>query len=125
MTLSLDNGLTEYVLGCRILRWEWLELTLHHEISPTTIILINSNPYFYRGSLRNADPTVWGLKSPDAVDPKAKIQPTAADLRAKYIENMKRYCIRASLDRLYYNANLQVQILQNRIQTHTRLRSVH
>ena len=62
--MSAENGLTEYSLGSRILRWDW-------------------------GVLSNPE-VAMTLKYADAVDPKAKIQPTAADLRAKYIENIKR-----------------------------------
>lgn len=62
--VSADNELSEYVMGCRIFKWDCARL--------------------------DAPPAAWGLKSPDVVDPKAKVQPTAADLRAKYLENVPK-----------------------------------
>lgn len=63
--LSTDNSLLEYCLGSRILRWDSAALSL-------------------------PAPSSWALKFADVHDPKAKVQPTAADLRAKYIENINR-----------------------------------
>lgn len=64
MTLKTfaDNDLAEYVLGSRIIYW------------------IN-------GCL-NSPPAAWGLQAPDVLDPKAKIPPTALELRSKYLDNI-------------------------------------
>lgn len=57
-----DNNLAEYVLGCRVMWWEQAMLA-----SP---------------------PHPWSLHAPDVIDPKAKVPPTAAELRTKYLENI-------------------------------------
>jgi len=57
-----DNDLAEYVLGSRIIYW------------------IN-------GCI-SSPPATWGLQAPDVVDPKAKIPPTALELRTKYLDNI-------------------------------------
>jgi hypothetical protein len=62
--LASDNDFAEYVMGCKILRWEGAQL--------------------------RSPPAAWGLHAIDVIDPKAKVPPTAADLRAKYLENMAR-----------------------------------
>lgn len=63
--MQSDNDLAEYVMGGLFLNWSSASLKLsasHHK---------------------------WGLHAIDVVDPKAKIQPTAAELRAKYLTNIK------------------------------------
>lgn len=64
MTLKTfaDNDLAEYVLGSRIMYW------------------IN-------GCI-DRPPAAWGLQAPDVLDPKAKIPPTALELRSKYLDNI-------------------------------------
>ena len=64
MTLKTfaDNDLAEYVLGSRIIYW------------------IN-------GCIESP-PAAWGLQAPDVLDPKAKIPPTALELRSKYLDNI-------------------------------------
>lgn len=57
-----DNNLAEYVLGCKVIWWE--SATLH-------------NP-----------PHTWALHAADVIDPKAKVPPTAAELRTKYLANI-------------------------------------
>ncbi len=64
MKITADNEMAQFVQGCRILKWENATL-----ISP---------------------PAAWGLKSPDVIDPKAKVPPTAAELRSRYIENIPK-----------------------------------
>ena len=65
MSIVCDNDLAEYCLGCRVLQWDW-------------------------GTLACPSAANWGIKYADVLDPKAKVQPTAADLRAKYLENMNK-----------------------------------
>jgi tetratricopeptide (TPR) repeat protein len=63
--MQSDNDLAEYVMGGLFLNWSSSSLKLsasHHQ---------------------------WGLHAPDVVDAKAKIQPTVAELREKYLENIK------------------------------------
>ncbi|RYH22216.1 hypothetical protein EON65_19570 [archaeon] len=57
-----DNELSAYTLGSKVVRWQ--------------------------GALLTSPPPAWSLHAADVVDPKAKVQPTAADLRAKYFENI-------------------------------------
>ncbi len=63
-SVTADNCLAEYVLAAKFLRWE-------------------------SASLR-APPVSWSLHAADVIDPKAKVPATAADLRAKYLENIAR-----------------------------------
>lgn len=63
-TLSADNNLAEYVMGATLLRWSG-------------------------ASLVNA-PASWGLHYADVIDPKAKVPPTADELRKKYLENIAK-----------------------------------
>lgn len=62
--ISADNDFAEYVLGCKVFQW--------------------------LGATFAAPPAVWGLHAPDVTDPKAKVQPTEADLRTKYLDNINR-----------------------------------
>lgn len=63
--VACDNDMAEYLLGCSVFRWE--------------------------GAACNTIPsTNWSLKAPDVVDPKAKVQPTAEDLRKKYLDNIAK-----------------------------------
>lgn len=64
MKISSDNDFAEYALGSKVLQWESAQL-----LSP---------------------PAAWGLHAIDVIDPKAKVPPTAADLRAKYLENINK-----------------------------------
>lgn len=59
-----DNQLAEYTLGCRSITWQSAKLT--------------------------CPPPAWALHYADVIDPKAKVPPTPADLRTKYIENITR-----------------------------------
>lgn len=59
---SADNCLAEHVLACKVLRWE--SAALQHP------------------------PASWSLHAADVVEPKAKVQPTPADLRARYLDNV-------------------------------------
>jgi hypothetical protein len=59
-----DDDLAEYVIGSSIVRWSGATM---------------ANP-----------PVAWSLHAGDVVDPKAKVQPKAADLRAKYLENIAK-----------------------------------
>lgn len=63
-TASIDNDLSGFVLGSRILSWQ--------------------------SAVLNGPPHTWALHYADVLDPKAKVQPTAADLRAKYIDNIDK-----------------------------------
>ena len=58
-TVYADNNLAEACMGCKVLQWKSANLL---------------NP-----------PASWGLEYTEPVDPKAKVQPTAAELRAKYL----------------------------------------
>jgi hypothetical protein len=60
--LIMDSCMGEYLLGSRILQWK-------------------------SASFSNF-PSSWTLHAPDVADPKAKVQPTAQDLRTKYLENI-------------------------------------
>eukprot|EP01039_Chlorochromonas_danica_P005335 gene5335-5870_t len=60
----VDTDLSEYVIGCKLLSW-------------SNAVLSNPAPS-------------WALHAPDVIDPKVKVQPTAADLRNKYIENINK-----------------------------------
>jgi hypothetical protein len=62
--ISTDNCMAEYVLGAKYLQWT--------------------------GAVMRHTPVAWGLHAIDVIDPKAKIQPTASDLRTKYIDNIVR-----------------------------------
>jgi hypothetical protein len=62
----LDDDLASFVLGARIL--------------------------YYEQGILQSPPHTWALHAPDVIDPKAKIQPTALDLRNKYLENISK-CI--------------------------------
>ncbi len=57
-----DNNLAEYVLGCKLIWWE-------------------------RAFLNNP-PHTWALHAADVIDPKAKVPPTAVELRTKYLSNI-------------------------------------
>jgi len=59
-----DNDLSEYVMGASIIKWEGASLL--------------------------SIPSTWGLKYNDVIDPKAKVPPTATELRAKYLENIPK-----------------------------------
>lgn len=63
MKVFADNALAEYVLGSNIIYWS-------------------------SACLNNPSAITWGLQAPDVVDPKAKIPPTAMELRNRYIENI-------------------------------------
>jgi hypothetical protein len=62
--LFADNDLAEYVIGSSIVRWQGAKLV--------------------------APPVAWSLHYNDVIDPKAKVKPTNADLRAKYLENIAK-----------------------------------
>ena len=64
LSVFADNDLAEYSLGSSIVRWQSAVLT-----SP---------------------PVAWSLHYNDVVDPKAKVKPTPADFRAKYLENIQK-----------------------------------
>ena len=55
-----DNNLAEFCLGCKVLQWPSASLV--------------------------CPPGTWGLTYNDIIDPKAKVQPTPADLRTRYLE---------------------------------------
>jgi tetratricopeptide (TPR) repeat protein len=57
-----DNDLTEYCIGCTIIQW--------------------------KGASLSAPPADWALHYADVIDPKAKVEPTAEELRVKYLENI-------------------------------------
>ena len=63
-TLSADNNLAEYVMGASVLSWSG-------------------------ASLLNA-PASWGFHFADVIDPKAKVPPTADELRKKYLEGIAK-----------------------------------
>jgi len=65
INIVCDNDLAEYCLGCKLLQWDWGTLTCPSAVN-------------------------WGIKYADVLDPKAKVQPTAADLRTRYIENINK-----------------------------------
>lgn len=73
--IAMDNDLGGYTLGARILTW--------HEASMRGV------------------PHTWTLHAPDVLDPKAKIQPTAADLRTKYIDNINKLLETQSIKAAY------------------------
>jgi hypothetical protein len=60
-----DTCVGEFLLGSRILSWASASFTNF--------------------------PHTWTLHAPDAVDPKAKVPPTAAELRTKYLENISKH----------------------------------
>jgi Flp pilus assembly protein TadD len=64
INVSVDNELSGYVLGSRVLHWN--------------------------SAVLSQPPHTWALHAPDVLDPKAKVQPTAADLRTKYIDNIDK-----------------------------------
>lgn len=64
---AADDALAEYVVG-------------------SSVISFNSP------SLSRVPTIGWTIPSPDPVDPKAKVQPTAEDLRKKYIDNVVKLC---------------------------------
>ena len=64
LKISSDNDFAEYVLGSKVFQWSSAQF-----ISP---------------------PAIWGLHAPDVTDPKAKVPPTAVELRSKYLENINR-----------------------------------
>lgn len=63
-TLSADNNMAEYVMGSTLLNWSGARLV-------------------------NA-PASWGLHFADVIDPKAKVPPTADELRKKYLEGISK-----------------------------------
>lgn len=62
--LHCDNDIAEYIMGCSLIQFDNAVLT---------------HP-----------PVAWSVHYTDVIDPKAKVPPTAAELRAKYLENIKR-----------------------------------
>jgi tetratricopeptide (TPR) repeat protein len=64
INVAVDNELSGYVLGSRILHWN--------------------------AATFSRPPHTWALHAPDILDPKAKVQPTATDLRTKYIDNIEK-----------------------------------
>ena len=62
--LHCDNDIAEYIMGCSLIQFDNAVL-----VSP---------------------PVAWSVHYTDVIDPKAKVPPTAAELRAKYLENIKR-----------------------------------
>ena len=63
-SLICDNDMAEYAMGCVIAQWA--------------------------GASMACPPPLWSLHHADAVDAKAKVPPTAVELRAKYLENICR-----------------------------------
>ena len=62
--VAADNDLAEYLMGCSLVAWQ--------------------------GAVLPAPPAVWAFHCADVVDPKAKVQPTEADQRKKWIENIEK-----------------------------------
>ncbi len=62
--LHCDNDIAEYIMGCSLIQFD-------------NAVLVNP-------------PVAWSVHYTDVIDPKAKVPPTAAELRAKYLENIKR-----------------------------------
>jgi hypothetical protein len=64
LKIIADTCIGEYLLGSRVVSWS--------------------------GAIFQGFPASWTLHAPDVVDPKAKVPPTAAELRSKYFENISK-----------------------------------